>query len=183
VEQYRHERAAIRREVETHGYNESLGAYTRTYDGEGLDASLLLLPLYGYIPATAPRMRSTYARIQERLAKGPLVFRYGALTDDGLPGGEGAFGICGFWAVECEARAGSVDTATLAFEELLTYANDLGLYAEEIDPFTGSALGNFPQAFTHVGLINAALIVDPGKLGLQSDVQPESEPVLNDLLA
>jgi GH15 family glucan-1,4-alpha-glucosidase len=78
-------------------------------------------------------------------------------TDDGLPEGEGAFGICSFWAVECMARGGDLARATATFERLLEYANDVGLYAEEIDPDTGAALGNFPQAFTHVGLINAAL--------------------------
>jgi GH15 family glucan-1,4-alpha-glucosidase len=122
-----------------------------------MDASLLTLPLYGYADAADPRMRSTCARIRERLGRGSLVYRYEAETDDGLPSGEGAFGICGFWAVECLARAGDVDGATRAFEELLSHANDVGLLAEEVDPETGAALGNFPQAFTHVGLIDAAL--------------------------
>jgi GH15 family glucan-1,4-alpha-glucosidase len=91
----------------------------------------------------------------ERLGCGPLIYRYHQAND--LPPSEGTFGICSFWAVECMARGGDVDGATAAFEQLLTYANDLGLFAEEIDPNTGEALGNFPQAFTHVGLINAAL--------------------------
>jgi GH15 family glucan-1,4-alpha-glucosidase len=86
-----------------------------------------------------------------------LIYRYTEDTRDGLPRGEGAFGICSFWAVECRALRGDVLGATMAFERLLAYANDVGLLAEEIDPETGAALGNFPQAFTHVGLINAAL--------------------------
>ena len=102
-------------------------------------------------------MRSTCARIHEKLARDGLVYRYEAGTDDGLPPGEGAFGICSFWAVECVARGGNVEGATRTFEQLLAYANDVGLFAEEIDPDTGAALGNFPQAFTHIGLINAAL--------------------------
>jgi GH15 family glucan-1,4-alpha-glucosidase len=153
---FRAERDAIRREVERRGYNERLGSYTRTFDGDTLDAALLTLPLYGYTDGAHPRMRATCARIRERLARGPLVYRYQD-TDDGLPPGEGAFGICSFWAVECLARGGDVEQASAAFEQLLAYANDVGLFAEEIDPDSGAALGNFPQAFTHVGLINAAL--------------------------
>jgi GH15 family glucan-1,4-alpha-glucosidase len=156
VESFRTERDAIREAIERRGYNPRLGAYTRLFDGDDLDASLLTMPSYGYVDGTDPRMRSTCARIRERLGRGPLIYRY-LDSDDGLPPGEGAFGICSFWAVECLARGGDLDAATEAFERLLGYANDVGLYAEEIDPDTGAALGNFPQAFTHVGLINAAL--------------------------
>jgi GH15 family glucan-1,4-alpha-glucosidase len=157
VELFRANRHEIREEIEAHGYNERIGSYTRTFYGEEMDASLLTLPLYGYTEGTNPRMRSTCARIREKLATGALVHRYETGTDDGLPPGEGAFGICSFWAVECVARGGNVEGATRAIEQLLAYANDVGLFAEEIDPHTGAALGNFPQAFTHIGLINAAL--------------------------
>ena len=157
VDRFRIERAAIRAEVERRGYNERIGSYTRVFDGDDLDASLLTLPLYGYVDAAHPRMESTCARIHERLGRDGLVYRYLKDTDDGLAPGEGAFGICGFWAVECRARGGDVEGAAEAFARLLGYANDVGLFAEEIDPDTGAALGNFPQAFTHVGLINAAL--------------------------
>jgi GH15 family glucan-1,4-alpha-glucosidase len=157
VNLFRADRDAIRKEIEAHGYNERIRSYTRTFDGEEVDASLLTLPLYGYIEGTHPRMRTTCARIHEKLARGGLVYRYETGTDDGLPPGEGAFGICSFWAVECVARGGNVEGATRAIEQLLAYANDVGLFAEEIDPGTGAALGNFPQAFTHIGLINAAL--------------------------
>jgi GH15 family glucan-1,4-alpha-glucosidase len=157
VNLFRADRDAIRKEIEAHGYNERIRSYTRTFDGEEVDASLLTLPLYGYIEGTHPRMRSTCARIHEKLARDGLVYRYETGTDDGLPPGEGAFGICSFWAVECVARGGNVEGATRAIEQLLAYANDVGLFAEEIDPGTGAALGNFPQAFTHIGLINAAL--------------------------
>jgi GH15 family glucan-1,4-alpha-glucosidase len=154
-DRFRSERDAIRTAIETRGYNPRLGSYTRLFDGDDLDASLLTLPLYGYHEGTHPRMRATCQRVHECLARDGLVYRY--QTDDGLPPGEGAFGICSFWAVECRAKGGDVDEATAAFARLLACANDLGLFGEEIDPETGAALGNFPQAFTHVGLINAAL--------------------------
>ena len=157
VDEFRAEREAIRAEIEARGYNERLGSYTRTFDGDQLDASLLTLSLYGYQPATHPRMGATCARIREKLTRESFVYRYESQTDDGLPPGEGAFGICSFWAVECLARGGDAAAATRAFERLLACANDVGLFAEEIEPETGAALGNFPQAFTHVGLINAAL--------------------------
>jgi GH15 family glucan-1,4-alpha-glucosidase len=157
VDLFRKERDEIRKEIEAHGYNEQIGSYTRTFDGEEMDASLLTLPLYGYIEGKHPQMRSTCARIHEKLAHDGLVYRYETETDDGLPPGEGAFGLCSFWAVECVTRGGNVEGATRTFEQLLAYANDVGLFAEEIDPDTGVALGNFPQAFTHIGLINAAL--------------------------
>jgi GH15 family glucan-1,4-alpha-glucosidase len=176
VEEFRVERAAIRREVERRGYNEQLGSYTRTFDGETLDAALLTLPLYSYVDGDDSRMRSTCARVHERLARGPLLYRYQD-TDDGLPPGEGTFGICSFWAVECVARGGDVAAATAAFEQLLALANDVGLYAEEIDPDTGAPLGNFPQAFTHVGLINAALTLaeQGGKSASQSHNRAATE--------
>jgi GH15 family glucan-1,4-alpha-glucosidase len=154
-DRFRSERDAIRTAIETRGYNSRLDSYTRLFDGDDLDASLLTLPLYGYHDATHPRIRATCQRIHEWLTRDGLVYRY--QTDDGLPPGEGAFGICSFWAVECRAKGGDVDGATEAFARLLACANDVGLYGEEIDPETGAALGNFPQAFTHVGLINAAL--------------------------
>ena len=157
VERFRAERAALRAVIEAHGYNDEIRSYTRTFDSDDLDASLLLLPLYGYLAGTEPRMRATCGRIHERLARGPLLYRYAENTGDGFPSGEGAFGICSFWAVECLARGGELDAARRAFEQLLSYGNEVGLFAEEIDPETGAALGNFPQAFTHVGLINAAL--------------------------
>lgn len=171
VERFRIERDAIRHEVERRGYNEGLGSYTQVFDGDTLDASLLTLPLYHYIDAADPRMASTCARIQAGLGRDSLIYRYAEGTKDGLPAGEGAFGICGFWAVECRAKGGDTQGATLAFEQLLAYANDIGLYAEETDPDTGAALGNFPQAFTHVGVINAALT-----LAEQNIVTGEMQP-------
>jgi GH15 family glucan-1,4-alpha-glucosidase len=174
VDRFRHERAAIRATIEAHGFNEAVGSYTQVLDGQDIDASLLVLPLYGYCAASDDRMRRTYHRIQAQLGRGSLIYRYKQDTDDGLPPGEGAFGICSFWAVECQALGGELAQATAAFEQLLAYGNDLGLFAEEIDPASGALLGNFPQAFTHVGLINAALTlaVCQADLGHESQPQP-----------
>ena len=150
------------------GYNEHLASYTRTFDGDDMDASLVVLPLYEYIDARHQRMRSTCRRIYETLGHRALVYRYEAATNDGFAPGEGAFGICSFWRVECLARGGEVDAARQAFEELLGSTNDLRLLAEEIDPESGAALGNFPQAFTHIGLINAALTLGECESKLES---------------
>jgi GH15 family glucan-1,4-alpha-glucosidase len=148
-------RDAIRSAIEESGYSARLGSYTAAFGVEDVDASLLLLSRYGYAGGDSARMRGTLEAVLTRLGRNGLLHRY--LTDDGLPPGEGAFGICSFWAVDALAFAGDMTRATAMFERLLGCANDVGLYAEEIDPETGAALGNFPQAFTHVGLIDAAL--------------------------
>ncbi len=158
VERFRRERGEIRREVEARGYDEEVGSYVSSYGSEEVDASLLLLPRYGFVDPASERMRSTCEVIHRRLGVNGLLFRY-LEEDDGLPEGEGAFGICSFWSVDCLAMQGSVARARKTFERLLEHANDLGLFAEEIHPESGAALGNFPQAFTHVGLIDAALVL------------------------
>jgi GH15 family glucan-1,4-alpha-glucosidase len=157
-------RDAIRRDVEARAWNPSLQSYVTELDGHSIDATLLLLAWYGFEPAASDRMRGTYRRVRELLGAGDgLLYRYQRnppQEKEGVPAspGEGAFGISSFWAVEYLALGGgSVDEARQLFEQLCRYANDVGLFAEEIDPATGAALGNFPQAFTHVGLINAAL--------------------------
>jgi GH15 family glucan-1,4-alpha-glucosidase len=148
-------RDEIRREIEQKGWNEEEQTYTAVFGGNEVDASLLLISKHGFEPADSPRMRSTYSRIQMKLGAGPgLLYRY----RNGVSPGEGAFGICCFWAAEYLALGGgSVEEAEAEFRRVLRYANDLGLYGEEIEPATGAVLGNFPQGFTHVGLINAAL--------------------------
>ncbi|HUG40671.1 MAG TPA: glycoside hydrolase family 15 protein [Longimicrobiales bacterium] len=155
VDRFKQERDAIRAEVEARGFNRELGSYVSVLDGDRVDASLLLLSLYGYAGSSEERMRGTCELIYDRLGTGPLLHRYA--EPDGLPPGEGAFGIAGFWGVEARARQGDLARATADFEVLCSYANDVGLFAEEIDPETGACLGNFPQAFTHVGLISAAI--------------------------
>ncbi|HEU5434311.1 MAG TPA: glycoside hydrolase family 15 protein, partial [Thermomicrobiales bacterium] len=148
-------RDAIREDVLAKGYNPKLGSFTMTYGGDDVGAALLRLPLVGFLPATDPRMRGTIELIQQRLQRNGLLLRYA--THDGLPGAEGAFSICTFWLVDCLTELGRLDEAKALFDAMLHYANDLGLFAEEIDSATGAALGNFPQAFTHLALIDAGV--------------------------
>jgi GH15 family glucan-1,4-alpha-glucosidase len=151
-------RARIVEDVEINAWNQHTGSYARVLGGEQVDASLLLLGWYGFSRPHDPRMRSTYARIVERLGAGrSLLYR----NEEKRAEGEAAFGICSMWAVEYLASGGgSLEDAEDLFQQFLPFANDLGLYSEEIDPATGAPLGNFPQAFTHVGLISAALALE-----------------------
>jgi len=158
------ERDAIAELVERRGFDEGIGSYVSELDGGSLDAATLLMTSIGYKDARDPRARSTYARIQERLGRGGLLYRYEDGYDE-VPSEEGAFGICGFWAIDGLAKRGEVDDAQRSFEHLLSFGNDLGLFSEEIEVATGGALGNFPQAFTHVGLINAALALEAARRG------------------
>jgi GH15 family glucan-1,4-alpha-glucosidase len=162
-------RARIRGEIETRAWNPTLQSYAAVLDSDVLDASLLLLPWYGFAEASSPRMRKTYARVRDALgARDGLLYRY--RTGDSP--GEGAFGVCGFWGAEYLALGGgTVAEAQAVFQRLCRFSNDLGLFAEEIDPATGAGLGNFPQGFTHVGLINAALT-----LARRLEGQPQREP-------
>jgi GH15 family glucan-1,4-alpha-glucosidase len=142
------------------GWSEERGAFVQHYGSDVLDASLLLMPLVKFISPTDPRWLSTLDAISDTLVADTLVHRYNVeAAPDGLRGHEGTFSICSFWYVEALTRAGRVDQARLAFEKMLTYANHLGLYSEEIGP-TGEQLGNFPQAFTHLALISAAFNLD-----------------------
>ena len=155
IARWRQVRDQIRTDILTHGYNPQIGAFTQSYDSTALDASNLLLPLVGFIAPDDPRMRSTVDCISERLtdANG-FVYRYHA--DDGLPGSEGTFTICTFWLVDNLAMQGRVDEARSLFERLLSYAGNLGLFSEEVGNNGTKALGNYPQAFTHIALINSA---------------------------
>lgn len=153
---FQRERDAIRAAIESRAFNSELGAYVDALDGKELDASLLLMGCYGYHAADHPRLLATFERIRRDLGVNGLLRRYRP-GYDGLPPGEGAFGLCSFWAVDNLARQGRRAEAEQLFEHLLTFGNDLGLFAEEIDVASGEPLGNFPQAFTHIGLINAAV--------------------------
>jgi GH15 family glucan-1,4-alpha-glucosidase len=147
-------------QVMSRGWHAERGAFVQHYDTDVLDASLLLMPLVKFISPTDPRWLSTLDLMSKELVSDSLVYRYNAAASpDGLEGEEGTFSICSFWYVEGLARAGRLDEARIAFEKMLTYANHLGLYSEEIGP-TGEALGNFPQAFTHLALISAATNLD-----------------------
>ena len=174
---FHEEREHIRREVETRAWNPRLGSYVAQLDGERLDATLLLLPWYGFEDAGTDRMRGTYARVRDALGAGDgLLYRYRTADSPG----EGAFGICSFWGAEYLALGGGTpEEARDLFERVCSYANDVGLFAEEIDSSTGAALGNFPQAFTHVGLINAAVSLTRclrGAPPIERDRPPQSEP-------
>ena len=148
-------------EIMERGWNESVKSFVQYYGSDQLDAGLLLMPLVFFVSPSDPRMIQTLERIQDRLAMDSLVHRY-SLNDnpvDGISGREGAFSICSFWLVEALTRAGRIQEARLMFEKMLGYANHVGLFAEEIG-HCGEALGNFPQAFTHLGLISAAFNLD-----------------------
>ena len=153
-------RDQIYEQVMARGWHEERNAFVQHYDTDVLDASVLMMPLAKFIAPTDPRWLATLEAIGGELVSDSLVYRYNVeASPDGLRGDEGTFSICSFWWVEALARAGRLNDARLAFEKMQTYANHLGLYSEEIGP-TGEQLGNFPQAFTHLALISAAVNLD-----------------------
>jgi alpha,alpha-trehalase len=148
-------RDEIRAAILTRGWNERAGAFTQAFGSEDLDASNLMLAITGFLAADDPRMKATIDATARRLTdERGLVYRY--LSHDGLEGAEGTFVLCTFWLAHAQALAGDVEAATATFERALAAINDVGLLAEEVDPGSGEMIGNFPQAFSHVGLINAA---------------------------
>ncbi len=148
----------IRSEILKRGYSENTGAFTQSFDSDELDASVLLMPLVKFISANDERMENTINAIMDKLMVNGMIYRY--LNDDGLPGAEGTFTICTFWLINNLIFAGRIDEAWELFEQMMKLANDLGLSSEEINPSTGEFLGNFPQAFTHIALINTAVNMD-----------------------
>ena len=157
--EWRREAAVIRRFVDEQCWSPRKNSYVGYAGGEDLDASLLLMVIMRYDEPDAPRLASTVDAIRRELARGPLLYRY--TGDDGLVGGEGAFLCCSFWLVEALAVIGRRDEATRLMNELVALANDVGLYAEEIDPSTGEFLGNFPQGLVHLALVSAAAAMQP----------------------
>ena len=154
------ERDRIFAQIMSRGWSDERGAFVQHYGSDVLDASLLLMPLVLFIAPRDPKWLSTLDAIGDSLVSDSLVYRYNVeASPDGLQGHEGTFSMCSFWYVEALTRAGRVDEARLAFEKMLTYANHVGLYSEEVGP-TGELLGNFPQAFTHLALISAAYNLD-----------------------
>jgi pentatricopeptide repeat protein len=138
------------------GWSQRRGAFVQHYGGDVLDASLLIMPIVGFISPKDPAWLSTLTAIEQDLVTDSLVYRYDpSAAPDGLRGSEGTFNLCSFLYVDALARAGQLDKARYAFDKMLTYANHVGLFGEEIGP-TGEQLGNFPQAFTHLALIFAA---------------------------
>jgi GH15 family glucan-1,4-alpha-glucosidase len=158
VDRWTAERDAIRSFIESRCWSDARGSYTRADDGDDLDAAVLLGAVHGYRAAADPRMSQTVDAIVRELGDGPFVHRYSG--EDGLSGSEGAFLACSFWLVEALARSGRVARAAGLMGELVALANDVGLYAEEIDPSSGELLGNFPQALTHLALIGAAVAIE-----------------------
>lgn len=155
VKEWRTVREAIREQVLEHGYDKDLGSFVLAYGSKDLDAANLRIPLLEFLPIDDPRVQGTIDRTMENLMKNSLVYRY--RIDDGLPGEEGAFGICTFWLVDALALSNRLDEAKEIFAKAAGRANHAGLFPEQFDPATGRFLGNFPQAFTHIGLINSAL--------------------------
>jgi len=163
VEQWRAIRDEIHTTVVENGFNERRGAFTQCFGSDELDASVLMIPLVGFLPPDDPRVRSTIDVIHRELTRDGFVLRYDntAANVDGVGGNEGVFLPCSFWMVEALARCGRRDEALELFERLLGLANDVGLLSEEYDPVARRMLGNFPQAFTHLALVAAAHTLDP----------------------
>src|SRR2546426_268056 len=151
----------IKTEILSNGWSNKKKAFTMVLGGDELDAANLLMPLVGFLPAKDAKMTSTIQHIREELSKGDLIYRYN--VDDGQMGKEGAFTVCSFWMVDCLTRLGKLGEAEGLLNQLLKRGNHLGLYSEEIDPVTGDALGNFPQAYTHMGLITASVRLEEAR--------------------
>jgi GH15 family glucan-1,4-alpha-glucosidase len=167
VDEWRSLRAEIHAEVCTEGFDPELGSFVQSYGSKRLDASLLLIPLVGFLPAEDERVVGTIDAVGRTLARDGLIMRYEAdeanVRVDGLPPGEGAFLPCSFWYAADLALLGRTDEARALFTRLLGLRNDLGLISEEYDPDAERMLGNFPQAFTHLALVACAYILDRGR--------------------
>jgi GH15 family glucan-1,4-alpha-glucosidase len=173
-DRWRAVRDEIRAEILERGWNDDKQAYTQSFDSNELDASVLLMPLVGFLPATDERFVATVEAIQRELTYDGLVMRYRTHeVADGLPEGEGVFLACSFWLADVLALQGKVEAARELFERLLDLRNDVGLLAEEFDPVSGRQLGNFPQAFTHLALVNTALALGKGR-GMRHTAQRDT---------
>lgn len=159
VEKFEEVKNAIRNKIESFGFNSELNSYTQVFSEDSLDASSLVFSLVDYCSADSKKMISTVRCILDKLAKNGFIYRY-QNKDDGLAGREGAFGICNFWMVENLAKQGNTEDAIILFDKMLKCASDTGLFSEELDPESFELLGNYPQGFTHIGLINAAFSID-----------------------
>jgi alpha,alpha-trehalase len=164
VEEWTAARDQIRATILEHGWSDRVGAFTQSFGSDELDASSLMLAIVGFLPGDDPKMKATIDAITERLTdQRGLVYRYRA--HDGLEGEEGTFLLCTFWLAQALALAGEVDRARATFERAVAYANDVGLLAEEVDPGSGEPIGNYPQAFSHIGLVNAAWAIHQAEQG------------------
>jgi GH15 family glucan-1,4-alpha-glucosidase len=167
-------RDKIRAAILEHGYDDKAGAFTQAFGSSTLDATALVIPRIGFLPPTDPRVRSTVDQIRNQLSKDGLVYRY--RTQDGLAGGEGTFTLCTFWLIDTLALGGRLDEARVLFERAVSYANDLGLLSEEIDADKHEQLGNFPQGFSHLALIGAAVnLAKAAEHGSEDEPETESD--------
>jgi GH15 family glucan-1,4-alpha-glucosidase len=165
IAHWKRERDAVYRSIMENGFSPKLGAFVQCYGSQSLDASALRLPIIGLVGAGDPRMRSTIAQIEQQLMRDGLVYRY-RTVDDGVSGEEkGTFTMCTFWLIDNYILLGRLREAEELFEHVLSFQNDIGLFSEEIDPDTGEQLGNFPQAFTHISLINSAARLEAAREG------------------
>jgi GH15 family glucan-1,4-alpha-glucosidase len=164
LDRWRAVRDEIHAEVLAKGFDSERNTFVQHYGGKGLDASLLLIPIFGFLPAQDPRVLGTIDAIQQEICDGPFVFRYSTEEGvDGLAGSEGAFLICSFWLVSALAMAGRVEEADRNLEQLMALQNDVGLLSEEYDPQGERLLGNFPQAFSHIGLLRAIYAISDAR--------------------
>ncbi|HWK48928.1 MAG TPA: glycoside hydrolase family 15 protein, partial [Steroidobacter sp.] len=176
LDRWRALRETIHAHVCEHGFNASVGTFVQTFGSTALDASLLLIPLLGFLPATDPRVVATIEAIERELTIDGLVLRYDLeKSEDGLAGHEGTFILCSFWLVDCLIMLGRRDDAQRLFDRLLSLRSDLGLLAEEYDPRARRQLGNFPQAFSHIGLVNSAVNLSRaiGPVTQRTDTEPD----------
>jgi alpha,alpha-trehalase len=171
VDEWSKKREEIKDAILQRGWSDKAQAFTQSFGSEELDASNLMMPIMGFLPADDPRMLATIQATEERLTDDHgLVFRYRA--HDGLQGEEGTFLLCTFWLAQAQALAGQAEKAKATFEKAISFANDVGLLAEEVDPDTKELLGNFPQAFSHIGLVNAAWAIAQAQKGLTPGGRP-----------
>jgi pentatricopeptide repeat protein len=176
VQRWMSERDALAQQIREEGFDEALGSYVWAYGSRELDASLLILPILEFEERESTRLRETLEAVRGELgAGGPLLYRYRPGID-GLEGKEGAFLPCSFWLIQALARVGQIEEAVEMFKELLALSNDVGLLPEEIDPSDGSHLGNFPQAFTHATVIQAALAIQEAVSVVPSHCSPPTLP-------
>jgi GH15 family glucan-1,4-alpha-glucosidase len=167
VDSWKRSREEIADAIVTQGWNEKAGAFTQAFGSDALDASNLMMAIVGFLPADEPRMKATIDAIADRLTdRNGLVYRY--LAGDGLDGEEGTFLLCTFWLAQALALVGEHDRARETFERAISFVNDVGLLAEEVDATTGELLGNFPQAFSHIGLVNSAWAISQAMVPQQS---------------
>jgi GH15 family glucan-1,4-alpha-glucosidase len=177
LDEWREQRDAICKEVLANGYDEKLGTFVQAFGSKQLDANLLLLPCVGFLPVTDPRIERTIAAVEKRLIRNGFVMRYSTEeVEDALPPGEGAFLACSFWLVDVYTLQERYDEAESLFRRLVDLRNDLGLLSEEYDPADKRLIGNFPQAFSHLALVNSAYNLTRSRTPVHQRAHDEHAP-------